>query len=102
MNDQTEADTTWLMLRIYYYPQFMEGLVDLAWSERYEILKTLYDRGHPDATWNVRSDTPMEDMMEYVSRKGYFKFFCAGTVVNQDGSFKFHSQLTECLKAEGF
>ena len=41
MSIQSETDTTWLMLRIYYYPQFLEGVIDLPWSERYEILKIL-------------------------------------------------------------
>jgi len=101
MTSQSERDTTWLMLRIYYYPQFAEGVVELPWSERYETLRTLYDVGN-EVPWEIRSETPMEDMMEYVSRKGYFKFFCAGTTVGDDGSFKFHPLLTECLSPHGF
>lgn len=102
MSIQSETDTTWLMLRIYYYPQFLEGVIDSPWSERYEILKILYDEGNPEQGWEIRSEKPMEDMMEYVAKKGYFKFFCAGTTVNKDGSFSFHPLLTECLKPEGF
>ena len=101
MNKQTEMDTTWLMLRIYYYPQFVEGVVELPWSERYETLRTIYNQGNNTA-WEVRSERPIEDMMAYVAEKGYFKFFCAGTTVGHDGSFTFHPLLTECLKPEGF
>ena len=101
MTTQSEIDTTWLMLRVCHYPQFVEGVVDLAWSERYETLKIIYDHGH-EISWEIRSERPVEDMMAYVASKGYFKFFCAGIEVRHDGSFTFHPALTDCLKPEGF
>ncbi len=101
MTKQSEIDTTWLMLRVCHYPQFVEGVVELAWPERYETLKTIYDHGH-EVAWEVRSERPVEDMMAYVAAKGYFKFFCAGVTVREDGAFTFHPVLTDCLKPEGF
>ena len=101
MTKQSEIDTTWLMLRLCHYPQFVEGVVDMPWSERYETLRTVYDHGN-EVGWEVRSERPIEDMMAYVAEKGYFKFFCAGVVVRPDGSFTFHPLLTDCLKPEGF
>ena len=45
MTEQSEIDTTWLMLRVCHYPQFVEGVVELPWADRYETLKVIYDYG---------------------------------------------------------
>jgi hypothetical protein len=43
-------------------------------------------------------------MMNWVAKKGdeaYFTFFCNGVVVNADGSFKLHKNISRALGRNG-
>jgi hypothetical protein len=94
-NETREALETWQYLRSAYYPRFVEGITQLLWSERYDVLKEIY------GDWEQRSNDPVEDMMDYVYKNTYFAIFCKGVVVNDDGSFKIHRLISNNLGKVG-
>jgi DNA-directed RNA polymerase subunit H (RpoH/RPB5) len=96
-------DLTWYYLRESYYPQFKEGVTKMPWDERFNLLRELYD-AKDELPWEVRTEDPVADMMNWVAKKGdeaYFTFFCNGVVVNSDGSFKLHKNISHALGRNG-
>ena len=96
-------DLTWYYLRESYYPQFKAGVTKMPWDVRFTILRELYD-AKDELPWEVRTEDPVADMMNWVAKKGdeaYFTFFCNGVTVNSDGSFKLHKNISQALGRNG-
>jgi len=94
-NETIEALETWQYLRSAYYQRFVEGITQLPWDQRFEVLKIIH------GAWEDRGEDPVEAMMEYVFEKTYFALFCKGVVVNPDGSFKLHNLISHNLGKVG-
>ena len=94
-NETKDALETWQYLRSAYYPRFVEGVTNLPWDQRFEVLKSI----HGD--WEDRGEDPVEAMMEYIYDNGYFRIFCKGVVVMEDGSFKLHPLISSNLGKVG-
>ncbi len=92
-----QEENTWAFLRGYYYPKFVIVLKSLAWDERYLWLRNIYNDANPNSLWEERTNDPIKDMMEYLSRKDYFHFFCMGVTVNENGSYKIHRVVSNCV-----
>ena len=93
--ESKEALETWQYLRSAYYPRFVEGITQLPWNERYDVLKEI----HGD--WEARGEDPVEAMMEYIFEKTYFAIFCKGVEVLKDGSFKINRLISNNLGKVG-
>ena len=95
MSESKQELETWAYLRAAYYPRFVEGITQLPWYLRFDVLAEIY------GSWEPRAEDPVETMMEYIFDKGYFKFFVKGVEVFEDGSFKLHKLISANLGSVG-
>ena len=90
-------DFSWAYIHGYYYPKFLIMIKNMLWDERYAFLKSIYNDKNTENLWEERSESPIQDMMEYVARKEYFHFFCMGFTVFEDGRYIVHEQIRELI-----
>lgn len=95
IKETKEALETWQYLRSAYFSRFVEGITQLPWNERYDVLKEIHGE------WEPRGEDPVEAMMEYIFEKTYFAIFCKGVTVFSDGSFKIHRLISTNLGKVG-
>ena len=78
-----------------YYPRFLTRITTLPWDERFDVLREIHGE------WELRSEEPIEDMMDYVFTHGYFGIFSRGVTIHEDGSFKIHPLISKNLGKTG-
>ena len=90
-------DFSWSFIQGYYYPKFLIMIKKMAWDERYEFLRAIYNDKNPETLWEERSEEPIKDMMDYVARKDYLHFFYMGFTVFNDGKYIVHEKIRELI-----
>ena len=90
-----EQVNTWIYLRNTYYHRFVEGVTQLPWHLRYDVLKEIY------GDWESIGEDPVASMMDYVFKKSYFPFFCRGVDVKETGYFTLHPLICNNLGPVG-